>query len=805
MAKIKEKLHKDNGIEISKIYIHSKYEENIILMWFVRVLVIFMGTYGAVMSFISGYAIDCDTELITWVCVIGALLFGTLYGFKNASKWVFIVSITLFLLLAFLVSAQVYAFIAELWNECAKFLEFKNIKVLKMSAVDLFPYDKSFMWGLLSFIIATIIGFFTFCRAHFIPVFLVTFIPLELVLFYGLAPDMFTVVCFFCCNAVALALWLHKFKSRHYSDLNLHLKGTGVISLILCCFFAVGLVLSNIALVVTNYQRPEFFDDLRNGMYMHEAENSPDIKSKTKDLDDLGNREFDFDDQLKVVMPYSEGTTYLKGHTGSYYFADSWYDFDSDVYKTFPVNTMVEDNVSIADVFATKEEGKSSLAFMTILPLVAFDTIFVPYGFYNDGKMTVDFDKSATLSPSDSNGYTLSYDSRTNNLWAEFCADTKFTRQVQDGQYSSLADAYTPFAEKYYTQVPDNMEQVKKLTEQLVDPVNSKADIVDVVNTIKEYLEENTEYTIKPGKTPADKNFVDYFLFENQKGYCVHYATTATLMFRSAGIPARFAEGYVVTEKEFKECDDFGKEKYMATYMEDYKAQKKEVELVTYNIDLRDTNAHAWVEIYIDGLGWVPVEVTPGYRQSTIALGDLSKKQEPTTEPTTAPTTSASTQPTTQKPTEPEVVEEEKPNGVSGFVLITVFAVIALILLGDVITRFIVIKVRLKSFKSKRNSRNVERLYAYLEKILSHSDVKALEKDNLTDGFEKLFKAFDYVDYQQSKEVVAILNKLFYGKKQISDQEVVMVEKFVLGFVKKYMNEQTSFKRFMYKYIYFLI
>ena len=81
MDKIKDKLHKDKGIEISKVYIHSKYEENVFLMAIVRVLVIFMGTYGAVQSFISGYRIECDTDLITMVCGIGAVLFGGLYGF----------------------------------------------------------------------------------------------------------------------------------------------------------------------------------------------------------------------------------------------------------------------------------------------------------------------------------------------------------------------------------------------------------------------------------------------------------------------------------------------------------------------------------------------------------------------------------------------------------------------------------------------------------------------------------------------------------------------------------------------------
>ncbi len=803
MAKIKDKLHKDKGIEISKIYIHSKYEENIFLMGLIRVLVIFMGTYGAVHSFISAYRIDCDTELITWVCVIGALLFGTLYGFKKASKWIFVISTGLLVLMAFLVGVQCYSFFVDLWNECAEYLISKNIKVLKMSAVGLFPYDKSFMWGLICMIVSTLIGFFTFCRAHFIPVFLVTFIPLELALCYGLVPDLITVVFFFCCNAVALALWLHKVKSRHYSNLNLHLKGTAVISLMLCAFFIGSLCLSNFLLIATDYQRPEMFDELRQSVYTHEAVSSPNIKSKTEDLDDVGNREFDFDEHLTVNLPYSEGTVYLKGNTGSYFFADSWYDFESSVYEDHPVVKMVEDNVSVADLFVTSEEGKRDLAFMTVLPLLPFDSSFLPYGFYNDGKMTVDYDKGANFTGTDATGYTIAYDSRVNNLWAELCADTRFIRKGQSGQYGGMSNDYNKFVEKYYTQYPKELTKLKEVAESLSDTVSTREDLVEAVKAVKTYLHENAEYDLKPGKTPSDKNFAEYFLFENKQGYCVHFATTATLMLRAMGIPARFAEGYVVTEQDFENCDDMGEEQQMVTYLEDYQPVKTELKEITYTISVKDCNAHSWVEIYVESLGWIPVEMTPGYNQSMVALGDLSQNPEPTTEPTTAPPTQAVTRPIPTEPSQPET-EEETPS-LSGVVLLCILISIVLLLFSLLAARLIIVKVRLKSFKSKHNSKNVERLYIYLEKVLSHSEVKDLQKDNLTNGFNKLFKHYDFLDEDLVNNVVVILQKLFYGKKQISDQEVVVVEKFVLTFVKNFMVTQKPIKRFMYKYVFFLV
>ena len=77
----------------------------------------------------------------------------------------------------------------------------------------------------------------------------------------------------------------------------------------------------------------------------------------------------------------------------------------------------------------------------------------------------------------------------------------------------------------------------------------------------------------------------------SKKGYDVQFATAATLMFRYYGIPARYVEGYVITPKDAKKME----------------SGKPEI--------IPKTNAHAWVEIYVDGTGFVPIEVSPPYRK----------------------------------------------------------------------------------------------------------------------------------------------------------------------------------------------
>ena len=91
------------------------------------------------------------------------------------------------------------------------------------------------------------------------------------------------------------------------------------------------------------------------------------------------------------------------------------------------------------------------------------------------------------------------------------------------------------------------------------------------------------QYDPNTPATPEGRDFVKYFLTESRRGYCMHFASTATLIFRDMGIPARYVSGYVA----------------------DIPASGRTL--------VPDANAHAWVEIYIDGYGWHPIEVTPAY------------------------------------------------------------------------------------------------------------------------------------------------------------------------------------------------
>lgn len=138
---------------------------------------------------------------------------------------------------------------------------------------------------------------------------------------------------------------------------------------------------------------------------------------------------------------------------------------------------------------------------------------------------------------------------------------------------------------------------------------NTLSDYISAISYVNRFFENNYSYTLSPGKVPEGKDFVDYFLTESKTGYCSYFASAATLMFRSYGIPARYAEGYMLTEKEIASSNQV---------LENGKVQ----------VSIYSKDAHAWVEVYLDGIGWIVVDPTPS-SGSVVSLDDIRRNQSP--------------------------------------------------------------------------------------------------------------------------------------------------------------------------------
>lgn len=143
--------------------------------------------------------------------------------------------------------------------------------------------------------------------------------------------------------------------------------------------------------------------------------------------------------------------------------------------------------------------------------------------------------------------------------------------------------SYRDFTYDCFTELNYNTE--KRLEEVLgkkkkLSAAQVKAVVLKVLGSFE--YDENTTYRQSEG------DFFEVFMAE-KCGYSIHFATAAALMFRYYGIPARYVEGYLITPDDIK----------------DVKAGQP--------LKIDQSHAHAWMEYYEDGLGFIPFETTGPY------------------------------------------------------------------------------------------------------------------------------------------------------------------------------------------------
>jgi len=142
----------------------------------------------------------------------------------------------------------------------------------------------------------------------------------------------------------------------------------------------------------------------------------------------------------------------------------------------------------------------------------------------------------------------------------------------------------------YPSQIRDKYIQLTSIPKRVRDLANevtaNNDNPFDKANSINSYLKSsgNYYYNLNIKSPPADRDVIDYFLFESKEGYCVYFASAMVVMARSVGIPARFVTGYATGAWN----------------------------PITETFDVIGTDAHAWVEVYFEGYGWVEFDPTTG-------------------------------------------------------------------------------------------------------------------------------------------------------------------------------------------------
>lgn len=238
-------------------------------------------------------------------------------------------------------------------------------------------------------------------------------------------------------------------------------------------------------------------------------------------------------------------------------------------------------------------------------------------------------------------------------------------------------------------------------------------------------------------KFPGSSDVIDYFLFEGKEGYCMHYATALTMMLQHHQIPARFVEGFLV----------------------DY---KKNINNYTYSVE--SNKAHAWVEAYIDGFGWIRLEptVVNAFIANAVWYVEEDEQKEGEEKPVLAiPEDFTDTQ---------QQQEKSTPWKLSLWFMGGFLLMVAVILVAGYVYRGFVI----------RNSTNPEVVCNQLLQSLEKKCGKRTESETLFEYFERI-KGMEELPKECKTELPQIMKNMedyWYANKNIQGADIDKMKQF---------------------------
>lgn len=297
---------------------------------------------------------------------------------------------------------------------------------------------------------------------------------------------------------------------------------------------------------------------------------------------------------------------YLKGYVGSLYYENGWHDYDEQAVNEYeqwftgffsPQQLYSLDTAfrsAVPQVLENLDNTFSPVENIVSIRMLKSDYqyMLMPY-FPNSSQRFVSFDTAKMNDRVISNDFGEEYTIEA-LLYPSSLIRHLNSQETQyfDNEEQMRQERYYEFAKSTYTRIPtEEIPVIVAASNEIRKSFGANLSAEEAIRAVKEYITQRTVYSLKPGRTPTDRDFAEYFLFQNQKGYCTHYATAAALMLRAMNIPTRYVEGYVVTEQDYEEMQRQNRD----------------------SMDIKDTNAHAWIEVYFPYIGWVPYEMTPGY------------------------------------------------------------------------------------------------------------------------------------------------------------------------------------------------
>lgn len=543
-----------------------------------------------------------------------------------------------------------------------------------------------------------------------------------------------------------------------------------------------------------DYQKNKYIDQVRSYLQT-KVEDFRFEKSKTNtftqgDFTQLAEIEFLNVPALEVIM--DEPTSlYLRGYVGSKYTSERWFDLDNETYyenrglyywlnkeglnplnQLSMINSMNEEDEKIGEkinVTINNINGNSKY-------------LYTPYELSSDVEKfeKVQLSDYSMISSNQFFGNRIYQYEINSELIVKYpsLANTIYKQRTNEKieNYLRNESHYNEYVYQHFTELPHNIQNMLKAHIDVKSNSNpTHISYEEAIEFVRTYLYRTITYKVNPTPLPEGQDFITHLLESSQEGYATHFATAATLMFRYLNIPARYVEGYLVTPKDIEDKNNFEK------------------------IEITGKNAHAWPEIYIDEIGWIPIEVTPPYYHvmaqtdlSDYPKGDSEKDLGSLIEASGGGADDSSQKVSDKQKENKKDPKKDKHESVWGDYKLYLY------LLLIIITLFIMSYVTNKRFKLYRLKQSflhshvnsaAKKIFSYILYLLQYDGLKKRGGSvhaNEKDLFDKYGKEYA----TKYKQAVQIYQKAVYSKKGITEEN----RQFLIDFMEETLLHITKSK-----------
>ncbi|MBN1797874.1 MAG: hypothetical protein JW822_04830 [Spirochaetales bacterium] len=287
----------------------------------------------------------------------------------------------------------------------------------------------------------------------------------------------------------------------------------------------------------------------------------------------------------------------------------------------------------------------------------------------------------------------------------------------------------------YYLKTSDSISQdIRRLARELSFDAGSDWQIL---RNIRRFLIKNYIYSLSTSPPAGGEDFLDDFLFNTKKGYCVHFASAFIILARLNGIPARYASGFYA-----------------------YIPQGESQTVVS------GLQAHVWPELWFPNLGWTILEVTPALDLATFYNSEYYRLFNPDNDALTARQLQALMGRKIPPP-------QEKPIDLHGLLMPALYLLAGAGILAALILIFIwIIKtIRKRKSRYKGTLKKIDRCLQKLVLKLQKQSIHPPQESGWIVWSEKLRHFFP--DHEnQIDTLIDLVNEIFYNARTPSKSNV---------------------------------